>query len=272
MSLNKITLIIALTSVFTTSFTLADESKSVVISSDEVNWGYLNPLRGDKSPGAANLWGDRTTNSATGMLVKFKKGFQSPPHIHNISYRGIVIEGLMHNDTPLNQPMWMPAGSFWTQPAGHDHITAANASNNLIYLEIDSGPYLVQPSNEYFDNGETPINRKQSDIDWSVFKNIDNTSLQQVLITSLWGSNENGRLGGEMIKIPAGYKANITVNAEEFRSVIIEGDINYQSSSVTDKKLMPGSYFASEGKFEHQISSSQGATLYIRTNGVFSIN
>ena len=272
MPLNKTVLVIALTSMLTTSLAIADEGKSVVIGANEVNWGYLNPLRGENSPGAADLWGDRTTNSATGMLVKFKKGFQSPPHIHNISYRGIVIEGLMHNDTPLKQPMWMPAGSFWTQPAGHDHITAANASDNLIYLEIDSGPYLVQPSNEHFDNGESPINLSQSDIDWSVIKNTDSTSSQQVLITNLWGSNDKGKLGGVMIKIPAGYTANIAVNAEEFRSVIIEGDINYQSNTVTDKKLTPGSYFASGGQFNHQIASSQGATLYIRTNGIFSIN
>lgn len=92
----------------------------------ELNWGYLNPLRGKNSPGAANLWGDRTKDTATGMLVRFNKGFVSPPHIHNISYRGIVIEGLMHNDDPSAEKMWMLAGSFWTQPAGENHITAAN--------------------------------------------------------------------------------------------------------------------------------------------------
>ena len=50
----------------------------------------------------------------------------------------------------------MPTGSFWTQPAGEDHTTAANADTNLIYLEIDSGPYLVKPSSYKFDNGERP--------------------------------------------------------------------------------------------------------------------
>lgn len=85
-----------------------------------------------------------------------QKGFESPPHIHNITYRGVVIEGVMHNDDPTAAKMWMPPGSFWTQPAGEDHTTAADGETNLIYLEIDSGPYLVKPSAEQFDNGERP--------------------------------------------------------------------------------------------------------------------
>lgn len=69
-----------------------------------------------------------------GISVRFNPGFSSPPHIHNITYRGIVIEGLLHNDDPTAESMWLPAGSFWTQPAGEDHITAANAQSNMIYL------------------------------------------------------------------------------------------------------------------------------------------
>ncbi|EKO3803681.1 TPA: DUF4437 domain-containing protein [Vibrio harveyi] len=121
------------------------------------NERYLNPLRGVLSLGAANLWGDRTTGTATGMLVRFNKGFESPPHIHNITYRGIVIDGLMHNDDPTSAKMWRPTGSFWTQPAGEDHTTAANGDINLTSLEIDADPYLVKPSKEQFNNGERPL-------------------------------------------------------------------------------------------------------------------
>ena len=69
------------------------QAQDKVIAAKDVEWGYLNPARGDTSPGAADLWGDRTKDTATGMLVRFNKGFESPPHIHNITYRGIVIEG-----------------------------------------------------------------------------------------------------------------------------------------------------------------------------------
>ncbi len=64
-----------------------------VIAAKDVEWGYLNPARGDESPGAADLWGDRTKATATGMVVRVNKGFESPPPIPNLTYRGIMIVG-----------------------------------------------------------------------------------------------------------------------------------------------------------------------------------
>jgi hypothetical protein len=66
----------------------------------EVEWTYLNPARKDKAPMAGTLWGDRKGNGPTGFLLKPPEDFQSPPHIHNVSYRGIVIKGVIHNDDP----------------------------------------------------------------------------------------------------------------------------------------------------------------------------
>ncbi|QDS94715.1 hypothetical protein FF011L_34950 [Roseimaritima multifibrata] len=99
-------------------------TSSVVLAS-EVEWTHLNPTRGEASPQAATLWGDRAGTEATGFLVKFGDGFSSPPHIHNVTYRGVVIGGDVHNDNREAEPMWMPAGSFWTQPAGEPHIAAS---------------------------------------------------------------------------------------------------------------------------------------------------
>lgn len=273
MTLQKTLLTITLATSLTATFAYADTPSSKVITADEINWGYLNPLRGDKSPGAADLWGDRTKNMATGMLVKFKKGFQSPPHIHNITYRGIVIEGKMHNDDPTAATMWMPTGSFWTQPAGENHITAANGEDNLIYLEIDSGPYLVQPSEQHFDSGEHPINLHESNLVWLNDEDAKLLNGQEAQVTNLWGSHEAGKLGGAMIKLPAGYQGKINVDAETFRAVVIQGTVSYQSTDVdTEKSLEAGSYFTSQGKFEHGISTSkQGATIYIRTNGRYEL-
>ena len=253
------------------------EINSNVVQADEIKWGYLNPLRGDKSPGAAELWGDRTKDMATGMLVKFNKGFSSPPHIHNISYRGIVIEGLMHNDDPNAAEMWMPQGSFWTQPAGEDHITAASGQSNLIYLEIDSGPYLVKPSDNGFNNGESPINLHVDNIPWLqandvsfVHSGIKTTTA--VKLAPLWGSTKNGELGGILLKLPAGFSGTLDVDAPEFRAVVIKGSVQYQSQQTklaTD--LTAGSYFDSKGKFAHQLSLSDEALVYVRTNGRFNL-
>ncbi|MEL0636768.1 DUF4437 domain-containing protein [Marinomonas sp. TI.3.20] len=273
MKLVKATLTLALMGVFSSAYAEDVQSHSQVVTANEVNWGYLNPLRGDQSPGATDLWGDRTKDMETGMLVKFKKGFTSPPHIHNITYRAIVIEGLMHNDDPTAEEMWMPAGSFWTQPAGETHVTAAEGQDNMIYLEIDSGPYLVQPADEHFDNGEKPLNLAESNIVWLDKSDVKSIHGKNAEISSLWGSNKVGKLGGSMVKLPAGYQGNIDVNAKEFRAVVIKGDVSYQSAETKqEKELTPGSYFGSTGKFEHGLSvSSTGATIYIRTNGKYDI-
>ena len=117
----------------------------------KVNWEKLNPARGDKSPQAGTIWGDRKGEVETAFLAKFVDGFSSPPHIHNVSYRAIVIDGLIHNDDPKAANMWMPTGSYWTQPAGESHITSAKGKNNIALVEIDKGPYLVKPIKQKFD-------------------------------------------------------------------------------------------------------------------------
>jgi len=275
MLLKLISVIFVLTNTLFSLFLVAKEEPrmSTVVSSDEVNWGYLNPLRGDKSPGAAELWGDRTKNVATGMLVKFKKGFSSPPHVHNITYRGIVIKGMMHNADPSAEKMWMPTGSYWTQPAGDNHITAANSEENLIFLEIENGPYLVKPSTEHFDNGEVPINLHESNLVW-----LDSTDLKKlhdegVQITALWANKNNAALTGSMIELPKGFKGTITANASEFRAVVIQGEVAYQSSETTGLRTLPvASYFNSVGKFQHHVSAEKdNVMLYIRNNSDYQI-
>lgn len=250
------------------AFSANQNHQSEVVTAEEVNWGYLNPLRGDKSPGAADLWGDRSKDVATGMLVRFKKGFSSPPHIHNISYRGIVIKGAMHNDDPTAEHMWLPTASYWTQPAGEDHITAANEQSNMIYLEIDSGPYLVKPSDQHFDNGERPVNIHATNLVWLNSQDsalIDGNNLQ---VSYLWKKSGSAPLEGLMIKVAAG--ANLTINSEskEFRAVVIQGRGQYQSDELTTAaSLNPGSYFSSTGQFTHQLTTLEPTTIYIRSNG-----
>ena len=91
--------------------------------------------------------GGRTGESPTGFLVKFVDGFSSPPHIHNVTRRAAVLDGLVHNDDPDAAPMWMPVGSFLTQPAGEVHITSAKGDVNIALVEIDTSPYrLCHPS------------------------------------------------------------------------------------------------------------------------------
>lgn len=241
------------------------------VPASEIEWGALNPARGDQSPRAGTLWGDRTAEGASGFLVKFVDGFSSPPHIHNVTYRGVVIKGLVHNDDPKAEQMWLPAGSFWTQPAGEAHITAAAGQENIAYIEINSGPYLVKPTEEAFDNGERPINVDESNLVWLdaaditwIHQNEKDTDGPKTAF--LWGKPETGQLSGSLLKLPAGYSGTINSAGTILRAVVIQGELAYGESAQT---LAAGSYFGSEGAAVHQIASSadQETVIYIRTDG-----
>ena len=247
-------------------------AETKVVSAENVEWGYLNPARGDKSPGAADLWGDRTKDTATGMLVRFNKGFESPPHIHNITYRGIVIEGEMHNDDPSAAKMWMPTGSFWTQPAGEDHTTAANDKTNLIYLEIDEGPYLVKPSKEHFDSGERPVNLHIDNMVWLQKSDLVNIEADGVSATYLWG--ETSSVYGTLVKLPSGFEGSIKSNGDEFKVVVIKGSLNYSQNNAPRKiELNAGSYIESSTAAHHSFeNANQSETIvYVRTSSKFSV-
>lgn len=244
--------------------------QSTVVLIDEIEWGYLNPLRGDKSPGAADLWGDRTKNVATGMLVRFRDDFSSPPHIHNITYRGVVITGLLHNDDPGAETMWLSTGSFWTQPAGQNHITAASASENLIYLEIDSGPYLVKPSHQQFDNGERPLNMHASNLVWSSAIDSNASNNSGVKLASLWEGEDT--VSGFLVKLPRGFQGKLLSNAEKMHAVVVSGAVSYSSFEKPKSLILePGSYFSSTGDFAHSLSVSDESQLYLRLNGKFEL-
>lgn len=244
----------------------SDTSDEMVLRSD-VQWSPLNPARGDKSPQAGQLWGDRKTDSASGFLVKFADGFESPPHIHNVTYRGVVISGLVHNDDPKAENMWLPAGSFWTQPAGEAHITATEGNNNVAYIEIESGPYLVQPASEAFDNGERPVNVDELNLVW--LNASDVTWIDQddgVEMAFLWGNPKDGKLSGSFIKLPAGFSGTLKSNGSDFRGIVVKGQADYKDASLT-----AGSYFGADESATHTISSAKETVIYVRTNGTFEV-
>ncbi len=259
----------------------AAESTTEVVLKSEVAWTYLNPARGDKAPMAGTLWGDRSGRGPTGFLLKPKDGFQSPPHIHNISYRGVVIRGFIHNDDPNAEVMWMPAGSFWTQPRGEVHITAAKGPDILAYIEIEKGPYLVLPSQEAFRNRESPINVDISNIVWLNASDttwIDQPEMQASAngpkMAFLWGNPQDGQLNGTLVKLPSGFTGKIRSHGSTFRAVIIQGQPQYHVPSENDVKILePGSYFSSKGVSVHQISSKaeENSIIYVRTDGKYNV-
>ncbi|WP_299840165.1 DUF4437 domain-containing protein [uncultured Tenacibaculum sp.] len=252
---------------------IANPTNKVKLSS-EIVWEKLNPARGDKSPQAGTVWGDRKRKVSTGFLAKFVDGFSSPPHIHNVTYRAVVIKGEIHNDDPEAENMWMKPGSFWTQPEGESHITSARGKENIAYVEIDHGPYLVRPIDQAFDNGERPVNIDVSNIIW-LANNETNiiSSNSNAKISFLWKSNKADNLQGLFVKFPKGFKGALKSDGTIFHSIVVSGELDYElPKEKTIKKLDIGSYFTSEGKSIHNITSENGAVVYIRTNGKIKID
>lgn len=220
-----------------------------VLSVSDVPWQKLNPARGDKSPQAGTLWGDRKGKVATGFLAKFVDGFSSPPHIHNVSYRAIVIEGLVHNDDPKAATMWMPNGSYWTQPAGESHITSAKGKVNIALVEIDNGPYLVRPTKSKFDNGERPYNIHSSNIIWkemSTYKSVE-----------LW-KNKFGQVTGSLLS----FSKDLKIKSEYSKLVLVKGKLLFNG-----QELESGSLISVEKKSQIKVScESKECILYVKTN------
>jgi len=234
----------------------------------DVNWEHLNPARGDKSPQAGTLWGDRRGTAPTGFLAKFVDGFSSPPHLHNATYRAVVISGSIHNDDPEAGESWMPVGSFWTQPKGEVHVTAAKGPS-LALVEIDQGPYLVKPPGEAFDSGERAINVHASNLVW-----VDPPGAPAPAgpkLAYLWGELQPGRPNGTFVRLPAGVGVKIHSHGTTFRAVVVEGTPKYQATAP--KTLTPGSYFSSTGEAVHELTSGprEESVIYVRTEGSYEI-
>lgn len=251
-----------------------------VVPREDVEFIPLNPARGDASPRAGVLWGDIREDVPSGALITFADGFASPPHIHNITYRAVVIEGQVHNDDPSAELMWMKPGSFWTQPAGAPHITAVGPGGGTAFLEILSGPYLVEPTKNAFDRGEQPINVdpgnivwiNASDVTWIEQDNSDATD--SPLLAFLWGTPEDGKLNGTFAKLPAGFTGQFMTGGVEIKSVLIQGQLSHQADNLASVKVLePGSYFGSEGEVEHDISctSDDDCILYVRAEGKYRL-
>lgn len=195
--------------------TVADAPGPTVVRVADVDWQPLNPARGDASPRAATLWGDRDGSGPTGFLVRFADGFSSPPHIHNVSYRGVVISGLIHNADAAAEPRWMPTGSYWTQPRGGAHITAARGVS-VAYIEIDEGPYLVRPVDAAFDAGEAPLNLHAADMAWAPASPAGGGRLAH-----LWGAPDAGP-SGSLVALTADSAATLRSRGD-LRAVLIAG-------------------------------------------------
>ncbi|WP_434050755.1 MAG: DUF4437 domain-containing protein [Roseibium sp.] len=276
--------IVSLVAVAAASQTLQSSRAVEVVPSEEVSFQPLNPARGDASPQAGVLWGDIREDVPTGTIIRFQPGFSSPPHIHNITYRAVVISGAVHNDDPTAEPMWMGPGSFWTQPAGATHITAAreDAGLSTAFLEIQEGPYLVQPKDRAFANGEFPVNVEADNIVWIDAADVAwvdapgaSSGADQPKMAFLWGDPSEAGKNGTFLKLPAGFEGRISGGDAWLKAVVISGTATHQlPGSSESTPLDPGSYFGSKTKTVHKVtcSGTQECVFYMSAEGKYDVS
>ncbi len=251
-----------------------------VVTPDQVDYQPLNPARGVASPQAGTLWGDIREDVPSGILLRFAEGFSSPPHIHNITYRAVVISGEVHNDDPDAANMWMGKGTFWTQPAGEVHITSARPGlGATAFLEILEGPYLVQPSDMAFDNGEQPLNLVNSNLVWMSADDLrwiktGDVDGQGPEVALLWGDLDDGGLSASFVKLPAGHTSDLAVESDHLRAVIVDGALTHSVAGLeTQSELGAGGFFESEAGVPHTLAchSDSDCLVYVRSTGTLSL-
>ncbi|MEQ8823205.1 MAG: DUF4437 domain-containing protein [Filomicrobium sp.] len=258
------------------------EAQAEVVLRSELEFVPLNPARGDAAPQAGVLWGDIRKDVPSGVLLKFAPGFSSPPHIHNITYRAVVISGALYNGSENAEKMWMGPGSYWNQPAGAPHITAATKdSGATAFLEILEGPYLVQPTKLLFDNGERPVNLEAGNVVWLDASDVTwvdtdgaSSGASGVTMAFLWGSPQAGKKNGTFLKLRPGFRGLLHSNDSQLRAVVIHGQVSHQLSGKPGvKELTPGSYFGSKGGIKHQVlcEAATDCVIYVRTEGKYQV-
>ena len=241
-----------------------------IVVADEVDWGHLNPLRGDQGPAAGTLWGDREAPVPSGFLVRFKDGFSSPPHIHPETYRALVVSGEAHNAPPDAPKLWLNPGSFWTQPAGEVHITAAQGSRNIAYVEIEKGPYLVKPPADAFGPPEQPTIIPYAEMNWTPLG--DGTgAASRPRVAELAGNPGDSSITRWLVQLPAGFSGFLTSTGSELHAVVILGTVGHHATDGAD--LEPGSYFGSVTAETHRLRcrSSDPCAVYVRTGGRLTV-
>ncbi len=136
----------------------------------------------------------------------------------------------------------------------------------MICLEIDSGPYLVKPSTEKFDNGERPVNIHRDNMVWLSEYESALVSGEDIKLAHLWQNKANSTQG-MLVKLSKGAKGFLFGQSDEFKAVVIQGIASYQSNETSHVvKLNAGSFFSSKGEFEHLLSTESETIIYVRTD------
>ena len=81
-----------------------------------------------------------------GTFIRMPAGFSSVTHTHTGDYWGVVIAGVAANGKPGAPDVALPAGSYWFQKGGEDHVTKCLSGNECLFFVSQAGPFDYVPS------------------------------------------------------------------------------------------------------------------------------
>ena len=129
--------IAALTACLVATTPPADATELTVITAENIEWGLLNPLRGDASPRAAALWG--TSDTAHGSLLKLPASFRGI--LYNTgTVKAVVVSGNMQLDNNVTVVNLTPS-SFFAAGSPADLVISAS-EETVLYIHA-TGRYQV---------------------------------------------------------------------------------------------------------------------------------
>lgn len=95
----------------------------------------LTVARGDPASGAHSNY------------IKMPGGTASGVHTHTYSYYGVVIAGVVANELPgSKQDHPLPAGSYWYQKGGEQHVTKCISQTECIFFVTSKGAFDYLPA------------------------------------------------------------------------------------------------------------------------------
>jgi len=119
----------------------AQGKASVTMTPDQMKW-VPNP--GAPEVKLATAWGD-PAKGAHGAFHKFPAGFTAPLHTHSFDMRIVVISGTMSLSGADGKETMLPAGSYFFQPGGWQHVTKCQPGSDCVLYVTSTGKFDMKP-------------------------------------------------------------------------------------------------------------------------------
>ncbi len=138
--MTRLSLVLLLIGVLAAFGSRAEDGRSVVLSpAADLEW-----VTNERGVSFSHPW--KEDNGRHGDVIRFPAGFDSGPHTHTATYRGVVIQGVLMNP-PEGQTtsVRLPPGSTWFVAGGVVHSTKCISDQECLFYIHQEAPFDFIP-------------------------------------------------------------------------------------------------------------------------------